>query len=265
MPPVLRHLLLVLAIVMIGTPCGAAVPSTMSYQGTLTNSSGAPVSDGTYDLTFRLYADSAATSSIWSEENTLAVTGGAFGVLLGNKSPLGSLSFDSQYWLGIQLGSDPEFVPRVKLAASPYALGLSQLPGLSHSKSTVGEITSSSWQQVASTAITTPTSGYVMVTLHAAVAFWPEAGRADGMDFDIYNNGATSTYEGVGYASTTGTPALRDERSVTVVRVFAKPAGTHTFAFMLRRTGNTAYGRAFLDNGSITALFVPTAYGTVAP
>ena len=38
------------------------IPRTMHYQGILTDASGQPVADGTYDLTFKIYDISAGGS-----------------------------------------------------------------------------------------------------------------------------------------------------------------------------------------------------------
>lgn len=43
------------SLVMLVETAGAAVPSTMNYQGRLTNFSGQNVTEGTYDLKFTLY------------------------------------------------------------------------------------------------------------------------------------------------------------------------------------------------------------------
>jgi hypothetical protein len=46
---------------------------------------------------------------------------GLFTVILGDSTAL-NLPFDETYWLGIQVNADPELVPRIQLAAAPYAL-----------------------------------------------------------------------------------------------------------------------------------------------
>ena len=45
----------------------AQIPRTLSYQGILADTSGAPTRDGSYNFTFRLYTISSGGSSIWSE------------------------------------------------------------------------------------------------------------------------------------------------------------------------------------------------------
>jgi hypothetical protein len=106
-------------------PAMATVPSTLSYQGVLTDGSGNLVADGAYNLTFNLYTVSSGGSSIWTESDTsVPVTKGGFNVVLGNVTPLSSLAFDVKYYLGITVGAGPELTPRVELTASPYGMSL---------------------------------------------------------------------------------------------------------------------------------------------
>jgi hypothetical protein len=121
----LLALLLALYAVLAAGPVMASVPSTMSYQGVLTDGSGNLVADGPYNLTFNLYTVASGGSSIWTETDTaVPVTKGGFSVVLGNVTPLSSLAFDAQYYLGITVGGGPELAPRVVLTASPYGLSL---------------------------------------------------------------------------------------------------------------------------------------------
>lgn len=106
-------------------PASAAVPRSMSYQGILTDNLGTPVADGNYSLTIRLYDAVAAGNLLFAETHpTVAVANGGFNVILGSINPL-SLNFDKPLWLSLQVGVDPELSPRVELASSPYAMGLS--------------------------------------------------------------------------------------------------------------------------------------------
>ena len=99
----------------------AEVPQTTSYQGVLRESDWELVEDGIYSLTFRLYAYETGDSLLWTETQTVDVNRGIFNVILGGVNPL-DLDFDQTYWLGVQIGNDPELTPYVELTASPYAL-----------------------------------------------------------------------------------------------------------------------------------------------
>ena len=101
------------------------VPRTISYQGVLKDNNDAIVTDGQYDLTFRLFDVVEFGTPLWSEDHTadnstaVTVTDGVFSVILGSTMPL-SLNFDSQYWLEIVVGTTP-LLPRTRLTASPYS------------------------------------------------------------------------------------------------------------------------------------------------
>lgn len=97
------------------------VPPTISYQGVLTDASGNLVSDGSYNLTFRLYEVASGGTPLWSETQSASVSDGIFNVILGDRTPL-NLPFDKPYWLGVTVGSGAELSPRIELAASAYGL-----------------------------------------------------------------------------------------------------------------------------------------------
>lgn len=98
----------------------ADVPRTISYQGVLKEVGGDIVSDGDYELTFRLYDTPDDLYVLWAETDTVSVSDGVFNVILGKRTSL-DLEFDETYWLGVSVGGDPELTPRVELTASPYA------------------------------------------------------------------------------------------------------------------------------------------------
>lgn len=96
------------------------VPKTITYQGILTQSNGAVVSNGNYSITFNLYAESSNGTTLWSETQNVGVEKGIFNVILGSKSPI-ALPFDKQYYLGITVGSGTEMTPRIQLTSSAYS------------------------------------------------------------------------------------------------------------------------------------------------
>jgi hypothetical protein len=104
-------------------PLFAQIPRTFSYQGILTDSSGAPKPDGTYLMTFRLYPSGSGGTPAWSESKSLQLKGGLFSTSLGDATPFpGSLLFNTQYWLSVQIGTGPELAPRTAMTATPYSL-----------------------------------------------------------------------------------------------------------------------------------------------
>jgi len=100
----------------------AQIPRTLSYQGVLTDNAGKPRPDGNYTFKFCLFGSNSGGSPIWCEEKTLQVKNGLFSTLLGDKTPFGAaVKFDKQYWLGIQVGNEPELSPRIALTSVGYS------------------------------------------------------------------------------------------------------------------------------------------------
>ena len=122
----MKKLTLILTFLLLWTVvCGpstaqADIPHLISYQGRLTNTSGDPVGNGIYNIKFSIYSSEAGGSLMWFNTRDITVEDGIFDVLLGEAETL-DLPFDAQYYLGIQVGTDPEMTPRQKLASSGYA------------------------------------------------------------------------------------------------------------------------------------------------
>jgi hypothetical protein len=100
----------------------AQIPEQIGYQAVLSNADGTPVTDGNYNLTFRIYADSTEGSVLWEENHiNVEVENGVVNIQLGSQNPI-DLPFDKAYHLSIQIGTDDPLLPRVPLLASPYSL-----------------------------------------------------------------------------------------------------------------------------------------------
>jgi len=100
----------------------AQIPRTLSYQGVLTDNAGKPRPDGSYSFTFRFYTSPTGGTPIWSESKSLAVKSGLFSTALGEQTPFGAaVKFDQQYWLGIQVGNEPELSPHIALTSVGYS------------------------------------------------------------------------------------------------------------------------------------------------
>lgn len=111
------------------------INAQLPFQGRLTTSSGATVSDGSYDVVFKLYSVSSGGTADWTESHTgvnqVTVTNGIFSTLLGSVTALSS-NFNTDTWyLGITVGADAEMTPRIRLGAAPYALNADLLDGIS--------------------------------------------------------------------------------------------------------------------------------------
>lgn len=98
----------------------AQIPRTLNYQGTLAIGS-APVPDGNYNVTFRLYPASSGGSAVWTEAQLVSARNGVFNAILGKVVSLPS-SFNSPYWLSLQVGADPELSPRLEMTGVSYSM-----------------------------------------------------------------------------------------------------------------------------------------------
>lgn len=258
----------------------AAVPSTMSYQGVLTDGAGAHVPDGTYSLTFSLYDVPAGGVPLWTEtQASVPVASGLFSVVLGSATPLG-LAFDRQYWLGIAVGADPEMTPRTPLTSVPYALATrTPLPGVSQalyagSYPILGNANFGNPIQLARDVgldFTAPADGYVVV-------------QAAGQVTMTLVTPGTSQYALLQVSETTGLTGLAVSAEwgyyqwvgfqfapnngyfdwpFALQRVFPVAAGVHRYSFCSARYGSYSPTVTDISNLSIIATFYPTNYGAV--
>ncbi|MEZ5357333.1 MAG: hypothetical protein R3F48_00790 [Candidatus Zixiibacteriota bacterium] len=101
----------------------ADIAPLLQYQGRLTDENGAPLADGSYSVTFSIYAGEGAPSPIWtSGARDVSVAGGLFTYILGSNVSLPNNIFDNQTrYLGITIGGDSELTPRSRFTATPYA------------------------------------------------------------------------------------------------------------------------------------------------
>jgi len=118
----------------------------LNYQGKLTNSSNIAVTNGAYNIRFRLCTDSSCSSPIWTEthcyspdngstcdgtgtDQRVTLTNGLFSAMIGSiLSNLSSINFNQTLYLGVTIGGadatplwDPEMSPRKTLGTVPSA------------------------------------------------------------------------------------------------------------------------------------------------
>jgi hypothetical protein len=98
----------------------AAPPTTLDYQGFLTNSSGAPI-DGPVTIDFRLYNVELGGISLWSEPHAVTVNQGVFSVELGATVPFPLGLFEQPLWLELEVGTDGAMQPRRPITSTGYA------------------------------------------------------------------------------------------------------------------------------------------------
>jgi len=74
---------LVFLIILMSVSAWAVMPTVLSYQGKLTDTSGVPVPDGTYQMRFFFYDDITAGTELWQEQQNVSVADGVYSVHLG--------------------------------------------------------------------------------------------------------------------------------------------------------------------------------------
>jgi len=108
----------------------ATTPNTVGITGHLSAANGAPVADGSYLTTFRLYATANAKQALFTEViKNVAVQAGRFKVALGAASKLDDKTLNAVGWIGVQVANEPEMA-RVALRSAPFALRAHRAAGL---------------------------------------------------------------------------------------------------------------------------------------
>ncbi len=109
---------------LLAMPSMASAQSGLIIQGAIQDESGAPLPNGNYSLSFRLYETETGGVPVWSEtQSAVPITGGLYSVSLGLATPL-TAPFSNIYYLGVSLEGGDELVPRARLSPSPYAMSL---------------------------------------------------------------------------------------------------------------------------------------------
>jgi len=96
---------------------------SINTQGVLRDANGYALDDGEYNLTFRIYDAGTGGAVKWTDTYSIDVTNGVFNATLGDDSnPVDMLDGDVSYWMSIEVGSDGEMNPRLKLSTSAYEM-----------------------------------------------------------------------------------------------------------------------------------------------
>jgi Leucine-rich repeat (LRR) protein len=98
------------------------MPTTLNYQGYLTDNAGTAIT-ATPTITFRLYDADTGGTPYWETNIPVNVTNGVYSVVLGESTAINPTMFSKQLYLGVHIqGEASEMTPRQKLAAVPYAM-----------------------------------------------------------------------------------------------------------------------------------------------
>ena len=114
-------LLLIVVLFAFSNINGQDVPHKINYQGVLKNAAGSVVPNGEYILTFKFYNVESGGSELWSETKPINVVDGIIGTQLGSATPIPLPIFYETVWLGIAVGTENEFTPRIALTSVPYS------------------------------------------------------------------------------------------------------------------------------------------------
>jgi len=100
----------------------AVVPTTIAFQGYLTDTGGSPI-DGDVNLELAMYPVATGGSALWTElQTTVPTNQGVFAIALGSVTPFPPDLFDGPVYLGIRVDGAAEMEPRTELQSTPYAL-----------------------------------------------------------------------------------------------------------------------------------------------
>ncbi|MDY0063433.1 MAG: SUMF1/EgtB/PvdO family nonheme iron enzyme, partial [Myxococcota bacterium] len=160
----------------------AQAPGRLSFEGTLEDAAGEPVNDSV-DLTLRLYDAATDGRVVWEELHAgVAVAGGAFRLVLGERTPLqGEFFAAGPVWLGVTVEAGPELAPRQAVTGVPYALHAEQayasstLEGMSAADLTAAVLAESTAQCVAAVSA----AGYLTAASASTAGFVTAAGVAE--------------------------------------------------------------------------------------
>ncbi|MFZ4579839.1 MAG: proprotein convertase P-domain-containing protein [Myxococcota bacterium] len=200
----------------------AAVPEATHLEGTLVSAGFGPITDGTYALTVRLYAQAEGGEAVWTEGPTnVAVHNGTFSYRLGAKTPLTASALVTARFIGYQVGNDPE-LGRKELASSAFAL-----------RTAVAEQVDCSGCLPMSVLDPQVFAGFAKVADLAAVAtsgnYADLAGTPDVSVYAKIADLATVASSGA-YSDLSGTPDLSVYANATDLDVLAKTASLNAYA-----------------------------------
>jgi hypothetical protein len=127
----MRRLTLALALLCAGAAGAGAtqLPLRINFQGKLLDPSTSLPKNGTFNLTFKIYAAATGGAALYTEtQSNVAVNNGVFSVQIGSITPLNQELFSgASAYLGITVAPDSEMTPRQYLAMAPYSFTAMQL------------------------------------------------------------------------------------------------------------------------------------------
>ncbi len=257
-------LLALVVVLMASAQLFAQAPNTLLYQGKLTDSDGAPITDSTV-VRFCIYRTPETETATWIETQKVGPNAqGIFSVELGSVTPFSSTLFDGDpLWLGITVVTEGvEMLPRQQILSAPYAINTANVPGIANARRSSGSVAlGSTMQDIETVSITIPAPGYIVLEGRCFANFSGTTSSNTAI-FQIDQTAGGSSQvpyyvmAGLGsYATTAG-----GLFPVYVNRVYYKAAGTHTFRLEGYHGGS---GSVIAVLPWLTATYYPKSYGTV--
>jgi hypothetical protein len=115
-----------LPVLLLWVPLSFAAPNEMNFQGRITDDMGNSVTDGVYEMRFRIYDALTDGNLQWEETQDVNITDGVYSVILGTGTTLTG-SFDAALfeedgrWLEVWVEGE-QLTPRQKITSVAYAL-----------------------------------------------------------------------------------------------------------------------------------------------
>jgi hypothetical protein len=124
-----RRLAVLAALAALASVAGAVIlPLKINIQGKLLDPATHAPRNGSYAVTFNLYAAPSGGAALFTEAQTVSVTNGVFSTQLGKNALLTpDLFAGASAYLGITVSPDAEMTPRQQLVMAPYAFTSAQL------------------------------------------------------------------------------------------------------------------------------------------
>jgi len=130
--PRLIMIITTLALMLAAGLAVADVPTTMNYQGRLTDDQGQAITDPV-DITFTLYGSETGIDTLWTETvyGVDPDADGMFSAVMGLVNPVTNEAFaGEECWLGIRIdGGMEEIVPRTEMTSGAYSFRVETVDG----------------------------------------------------------------------------------------------------------------------------------------
>ncbi|KAA3635275.1 MAG: hypothetical protein DWP97_05055 [Calditrichaeota bacterium] len=269
--------LTILLLLLIAVGGVAEIPGSMNYQGYLTDAIGDPVSDGAYLVKFTIYDAAVGGTDLWNSGfQNVTTTDGLFTYELGSNIPLPNGIFeDTNRYIGITVGVDPELAPRSRLISAPYAFHASRADTAAFTESATGVtqqfddgdvVVTGFLNYIGVDSINCPAEGYVMVNLTTTLNCSHTSGDEDVLFVTITDSTSTATsdQDNSAWAVNSAQPNGLYGTIVHKHKVFPVSAGWNRFeSFSFHNPGGGTDNCATADV-VLSLLFIPQSLGTVS-